>query len=98
MLPMLYAWQNLSFRRSIALQFIRNDHTRYVVQLFEELTKEALSGMFVASALHQDIQHVAILIHRSPEVMLLASNRENDPRPRYHLSRQRGRRRRSSLA
>ncbi len=28
-------------------------------------------------ALHEDIQYVAILINGSPEVMLLASNREN---------------------
>jgi hypothetical protein len=30
-----------------------------------------------ASALHQDDKHVSILIDRSPEIVLLATNREN---------------------
>ena len=36
--------------------------------------EKSLGCLFVASALHQDIRHVAVLIHCSPEVVLLTAN------------------------
>jgi hypothetical protein len=76
-LPMFDAWQDFTFRRTIALQFISDDDARDVVQSFEQLAEKSLSRLFVASALHEDIQDVAILIPGSPEGMLLAADREN---------------------
>jgi hypothetical protein len=77
-LPMLYARQNLAFRRTIASQLISHDHTRDVLEFFEELPEKSFGSLFVASALHQDIQYVAILIDRSSQIMLLAPDREED--------------------
>ncbi len=76
-LAMLHTRQNLPFSRSITLQLIGDDHAWHIHESFEQLAEKSFRCFFVASALHQDIQHVAILIHGSPEVMLLASNREH---------------------
>src|SRR5437763_12901235 len=76
-LAMLHTRENLPFRRSITLQLISDDHAWHILQPFEQFPKESFGCFFVASALYEDIQHVAVLIHRSPQVMLLTSNREN---------------------
>src|SRR6266568_1784175 len=65
-LTMLHSWQDLAFGRPITLQFVRNDHARHVLRPFEQFPKESLGGLFVASALHQDIKHVPLLINGSP--------------------------------
>jgi hypothetical protein len=41
---------------------------------FALLAEEPLGGLGAAQALHQDAEHVAILVDRTSEVMLLASN------------------------
>ena len=74
---MFHVRQDLAFGCPITLQLISDDDARDVLQPFEQLAEKSLRRFFVSSALHQDIQHVAILIHGSPEGMLLASNREN---------------------
>src|SRR5258708_916064 len=66
---MLHARQDLAFGRAIALQFISNDHSRDVLQPFEKLAEELFCGVLAASALHQNIKHVAILINSSPQIV-----------------------------
>src|SRR5260370_37033622 len=66
---MFHARQDLAFGCSIALQFIGNDHARDVLQPFEELTEEFFGRVLVASALHQDIEHIAVLINSSPQIV-----------------------------
>ena len=77
-LPMLYSWQDFTFRSSITLQFGENDHTRCRLPFLKQLAKKSCGGFFVPSALNQDIKYVAVLIHGSPERVLLAANREDD--------------------
>jgi hypothetical protein len=48
------------------------------VSSFEQLAEKPLRSMLGAAVLHEDIQHIPILIHSSPEGMVLASNREHD--------------------
>ena len=72
MLPMLNTGHDLSFRRAVALQLIRDEHPRHVPQTLQQLAEELFCGLFVPAALHQDVQDVAILIHGAPQVMLLA--------------------------
>ena len=74
---MFHAWQDLAFRSLIASELVGNDHARKVLELFQKLSEKSFGGLFVTSALHQDIKYGAMLIHRSPEVMLLATNRQN---------------------
>jgi hypothetical protein len=76
-LPMLHPRQDFAFRRTIALQFVGNDHTRRVLQFLKQLAKQSFGSFFVPPALNQNVKHVSILIDRSPERVLLATNREN---------------------
>jgi hypothetical protein len=48
---MLHARQELAFRRTIALQFIGNDHARDVLESFEKLAEELFGRVLIASAL-----------------------------------------------
>jgi hypothetical protein len=77
-LPMLHAKQDFTFRRSIALQCIGNDHARDVLKPIEKLAEKSLRGLLVASDLHENIEHVAVLIHCSPQIMPLTTDREKD--------------------
>src|SRR5262249_35484408 len=56
----------------IALQLVGDDHPRYVRQAFEQLAEELLRRPLIPAALHQDVQDVARLIHRPPEIVTLA--------------------------
>ncbi len=62
----------LSFRCAITLQLVRDDDTWYVLQAFQQLAEELLRGFFVPAALDQDVQDVTILVHGSPQIMILA--------------------------
>jgi hypothetical protein len=63
---------------TIARQFIGNNDAWDILTLLEELTKESLRGHFVSPTLHENIQHIAILIDCSPEVVALTMNRQED--------------------
>ncbi len=52
-LPMLHPRQDFAFRCTIAPELISNNHSRDVLQSFEQLTKEAFRRFFVPSALNQ---------------------------------------------
>ena len=48
------------------------------MQPFEEFAEKSFGSLCVASALYQDIQHVVMLIDRSPQKVFLSSDRQND--------------------
>src|SRR5215470_9122748 len=75
-LSMFYSGQDLALGRAVALQLIRDDDPRYVLQSLEQLTEKLLRRLFVASARHEDIEDVVVLVDRAPEVMALTINRE----------------------
>src|SRR5258708_40081718 len=77
---MLHARQDFAFRCSIALQLISDDDVWDILHLLEQPAEESFRRLFVPSSLHQDIQHVAILIYRS-QGMVLAPDCEEDARP-----------------
>ena len=60
--------QDLALRRAVALQLIRDDDPRYIPQALEQLAKELLRRLLVAATLHQDVEHVIILIHGTPAI------------------------------
>jgi hypothetical protein len=76
MVAMFYPWENLALGRSVALQFVGDNHPRHIGQPLEELAEELLRGPFIPPTLDQDIQDVAVLIDRPPEIMMLATNRD----------------------
>jgi len=75
-LAMFHPREDLPLGRAIALQFIRNDHAWYVLTALEELTEELLGRLLVPPSLHQDIEHLTVLIHRPPQIMPYLVNRD----------------------
>jgi hypothetical protein len=71
--------QHLTFSRAVALQLIRDDHPRDVLQPLEKIAKKHLRRLLVAAALHQDVEHVIVLVDRSPQVITLAMDGQNHP-------------------
>src|SRR5262249_41957060 len=69
---MLHPRQYLSLRRTVALQLVRNDDPRHVLQFLQQLAEKLLRCLLVASALYQDIEHIVVLIHCTPQIMALA--------------------------
>ena len=64
--------QDLAFCGTIGAKFIRHDHSGHVAQALQQLAKEALGRFLVAAALDQHIEHVPVLINRSPEIVQFA--------------------------
>ena len=77
-LPVPDASQDLAFGCSITLQLIGNDHAWDVLKSLEQFAEKSPGCVLVAAALHQDIQHISVLIDRSPQVMGLPIDLEKD--------------------
>jgi hypothetical protein len=75
-LTMLHSRKNLSLRCSVALEFVGDDHARYISQSLEELAEELLRSSLIPPFLHEDIQHVPVLINCPPEIVMLALDGE----------------------
>jgi hypothetical protein len=62
MLAVLHARQDFPLGRAVAFELIRDDHPWHVGQALEQLAEELLRGLFVAPALHQDIEDIVVLM------------------------------------
>ena len=71
-LAMLHAGHDLFLGRCITGQFVREDHSWQIVASFEQLTEEFFCRFVISSGPNQDIEHVAMLIIRSPQRVLLS--------------------------
>ena len=56
-------------RHAIAAQFVSDEHARNILQTLQQPLEEALRRPGIAAALHQDIEHDAILIDSTPKIM-----------------------------
>jgi hypothetical protein len=77
-LAMLDTGQQLLFRCALAPQLIRDQHTRHVLTTLEQLTEVLLDGLLIPPTLHQDIQHVPVLINGPPQLVLFSIDGEED--------------------
>src|SRR4051795_12709254 len=59
-------------------QLRRYSLARHLTEPLQQLAEQALGGPFVPPALHQDVEHEAVLIHRTPQPVLLAGDLEDD--------------------
>jgi hypothetical protein len=75
-LEMFHSWENFLLGRSVALLFIGDDDSRHVRQAREQLAKEPLCGPLVLAALHQDNQHVPLLIHGTLQIVTFSLDRQ----------------------
>jgi hypothetical protein len=73
-LPVLQPGQDVAVRCGVALQLVRDDHTRDVLQALQQLAEEPLGSLGASPALHENVEHVAVLVDRTPETVLLAAN------------------------
>ena len=69
-------WEDLSVGGRIASKLVGNELPGWPPLTFQNLAKEALGGFLVSMARDQDIEDIAILIHRSPKIMTFAANRD----------------------
>ena len=75
-LAVLDPGHHLELGRAIAGQFVRHDGAGYVPQPFQQLPEEALRRFGIPAALHQDVEHGAVLVDGAPEVMPFAADAE----------------------
>jgi len=61
--------EQCTLRHAIAAQFVGDEDTRRILQAFQQALEKALCRPCIAAALHQDIQHDAVLIDGAPEVV-----------------------------
>src|SRR4051812_41364095 len=73
---MFNARQDLALGCTIAGKFVGDDHPWDILAAFQEFAEELLGCRLVAPALHQDIQHGAMLINSSPQVSRFALDGE----------------------
>jgi len=71
-------WHDLAFRCGLASTFVRGQLIGYAPLTFQQLTEEALGSALVLAALHEDIQHVAVLVDGAPKILTLALNRHRN--------------------
>ena len=75
-LAMLHPGQDLTLRRAIALQLLGDDHPWHVLQTLEQRAKKLLRRVRIAPALHQNVEDIIVLVHRTPERMALPVDRQ----------------------
>ncbi|GHO73891.1 hypothetical protein KSD_16620 [Ktedonobacter sp. SOSP1-85] len=46
------------------------------MELFEQFVEEAFGSFCVAATLHKDVKHISVLIHRSPQILSLTTDRK----------------------
>ena len=71
---MLNGRHDRSMSGVIAFEFVGVEPTGFAPLAFDQAAKEAGRGFFIPSSLHQDINGVAILIDRTPEILMLPVN------------------------
>src|SRR5262245_64366001 len=70
-LAMLDPGRDLALGRAITLELVRDNHPWDVLQALAQLTKKLLGGLFVAPALHENLEDVVVLVDSAPQVMAL---------------------------
>lgn len=63
---------DLHLGRGATLQFVGNEHPRSVTQALEEHAEKAFRRLPVPPTLHENIEHMAILVDCAPQVIVLA--------------------------
>jgi len=63
---------------AVASQLVGDEPARGAALPFQQLPEEPNGGVAIPSRLHQHVQHVAVLIHGSPQVLLAAVNPDKE--------------------
>ena len=65
-------------RGIIACEFVGDEPAWFIALALDQATEEAHGRVFVAAALHENINRVTILIDGSPQVLVFSLNRDKD--------------------
>ncbi len=65
-------------RRRIASQLVGDQRPRHATLLLQQLAEESFGGFPITARLDEDIDHITVLIHRTPEVLTFALDRDED--------------------
>ena len=63
---------------AVASQLVGHDHPRHILQTLQQLSEEALGGFGIPPGMNEDVQHDAILIHGTPEIVLHTLDPDED--------------------
>ena len=66
---MLGRCRQLAVGDLVAAEFIGDDHPRHVLQVFEQLAEESFDGHRISAGPDQNVEHVAVLVDRAPQVV-----------------------------
>lgn len=70
--------QELSAGSAITAKTIGHNQTGSVVQAFQQLAKKACGRTLIPMLLNENIKHVTVLVHCTPEIVTLPLNRDKD--------------------
>ena len=60
----------------MASKLVGNESPEWPPLVFQNLAEEAFGGSPVSVACSENIQDVAVLVHRSPKIMMFAADRD----------------------
>ena len=69
---MLNLRKQLAPRHTAALKFIGHDHARLVIQALQQPSEKPFGRLAISPWLNEDVEHDAVLIHGTPQIMLHA--------------------------
>jgi len=72
--PMPHVGQDRSLSDAIATQTVGDEPPRLVLQPAQQVVEETLGCGAIPPVLHQNVQHDAVLVHRTPQIMQRATD------------------------
>ena len=70
--PVPHVGQDLTLCYAVAAQAVGDQAPWPVPKILQQVLEEALGRTGIAPALHQNVEHDAVLVHRTPKVVQLA--------------------------
>src|SRR5215469_11237037 len=77
-LSVLDAGKQVTLSDAVAPQLVGHDHPRHVLQTLQKPPKEALRRVGIAPGLNENVEHDAILIDGTPEIVLHTLDPDED--------------------
>jgi hypothetical protein len=78
-LPVLDAGKQVTLGHALAPQLVGHDDPRHLLQTFQQASEEALRDFGIAAFLKEDVEHDAILVHGTPQIIPHALDQEEHP-------------------
>ena len=64
--------------RGVTAELVRDQAARGAALAFQQRSEESSGGVSIASRLHEDVDHVAVLVHGAPEILSPALNGDEE--------------------